>query len=132
MKVETIKQFNLITYLHWQFLFLAWSNFYIRNNVYLQPFRILPIPLPGTCGKRVKRHESMKACFHAFVLQLSRYMKIRWHYMKHAFMPLYCNYQGTWKSGDTIYMKYTFILILSSSVSKFHHQIAMYLKMESI
>ena len=22
---------------------------------------------------------------------------------KHAFMPLYCNYQGTWKSGDAVW-----------------------------
>ena len=125
MKVETIKQFNLITYLHWQFLFLAWSNFYIRNHVYLQPFRNLERlnqfhyqVLMGNEYKSMKAwihefmnswiHESMisclctaiikvhenqvtlyEACFHAFVLQLSRYMKIRWHYIYEVYFHTY-------------------------------------------
>ena len=70
------------------------------------------IPLP--CGIEYKSIEFMKACFHAFVLQLSRYMKIRWCIMKYAFIDLYCNYQGTWKLGEDmkVYL-HKFVLQLS-------------------
>ena len=109
MKVETIKQFNLITYLALT-IFLAWSNFYRRNNV----SGILKDWINSTTwylweeGKKAWKHESMlschctaiikvhenqvtlyEACFHAFVLQLSRYMKIRWHYMYEVYFHTY-------------------------------------------
>ena len=127
MEVETMK----LT-LHWLFLVLAWSDFNVTVKLcissHLQEswktdqfhYQVLVATtfmlswihefmnswLIKVHENQVMKYESMKACFHAFVLQLSRYMKIRWCNMKawkHAFMPLYCNYQGKCKSGDAIW-----------------------------
>ena len=62
----------------------------------------------------------MKACFYAFVLQLPRYMKIRWCNMKNTFKHLYCNYQGTWKSGDAIVEYKSMLLWLCTTITKVH------------
>ena len=138
MEVETMK----LT-LHWLFLVLAWSDFNVTVKLcissHLQEswktdqfhYQVLVATtfmlswihefmnswLIKVHENQVMKYESMKACFHAFVLQLSRYMKIRWCNMKacfHAFVlqlsrymkirwckmkytfkHLYCNYQGT-------------------------------------
>ena len=89
MEIETIKQINLITYLALTISCSCLKSFQCDCEIMyiFTPSRILKdwsISLPGTCG-----YKSMKA----------------W---KHAFMPLYCNYQGTWKSGEYIW-RYTFI-----------------------
>ena len=64
------------------------------------------------------------SCFHEFmnswIHDLSRYMKIRWWNMKawkHAFMPLYFNYQGTWKSGDA---KWSILSSICTAIIKVH------------
>ena len=108
---------------------------------------------------QVMQYKSMFSYFHAFVLQLSRHIKIRWYIMKYTFIHLYCNYQGTWKSGEdcNYHMKIKCFWIsppdttvlenwnilehsapwvlwtlvwMGSCVSKFDHQVAMYLKIE--
>ena len=81
MEIETIKQINLITY---HALTISCSCLkllqYHNEIIYIfTPSGILKdwsILLPDTCG-----YKGRKA----------------W---KHAFMPLYFNYQGAWKSGD--------------------------------
>ena len=105
MEVETIKQKNLITYLALT-MSCFWLKLFQHNKLCIsstlqESWKTESILLPGTCGKWVQFmnswiHESMKAClctaivkvhenqvmqyevcFHKFVLQLSRYMKIR-------------------------------------------------------
>ena len=39
---------------------------------------------------------------------------------KHAFMLFYCNYQGTWKSGDAIVMHESMLLCFCTAITKVH------------
>ena len=85
MEVETIKQINLIAYLALAISCSCFKLFQFKklsiSSTLQEYWETESIPLP--CGNEYK---SIEAWIHEFMKS--------W---KHAFMPLYCNCQGTWK-----------------------------------